>query len=161
MPEQERMSTFDMPHYRIKIPNGGVVPEYAYLEPLRKSELNQFTVNRFECNWLDFWQVADFDCEAFIKFVYRGQILGLVRFALYPYPPNNEQPEIVEIMQIESVRDRLKLLFPVGLWLIWYAAKISIDFNCSADERGSVLTLTSVEAAIDYYQNKVKMEGLG
>jgi hypothetical protein len=43
MPEQERMSTFDMPRYRIRIPNGGVVPEYAYLEPLRKSELNSLS----------------------------------------------------------------------------------------------------------------------
>jgi hypothetical protein len=65
-------------------------------------------------------------------------------------------------MQIESVRDKLKLLFPVGLWLIWYAAKISIDFNCSADERGSVLTLTSVEAAIDpNYTMVIIAENLG
>jgi hypothetical protein len=161
MPEQEKMSSFDMPSYRISVLNEDRVLEYAYLEQLSELDLNQPTASRFECNWLDFWKGADFDCEAFIKFVYRGQILGLIRLALYPYPFNNGQAEFVEIMNIESIRGKLKILFPVGRWLIWYAAKVSVDFNCTANERGSVLILISLEAAIDYYQNQVKMEGRG
>jgi hypothetical protein len=88
MPEQEKMSSFEMPRYRINVLNEDRVLEYAYLEQFSELDLNQFTPSRFECNWPDFWKGADFDCEAFIKFVYRGQILGLIRFAIYPYPPN-------------------------------------------------------------------------
>jgi hypothetical protein len=161
MSEQERMSSFDMPRYSINVLNKDRIIENAYLEQLSELDLNSSTVSRFECSWLDFWKGADFACEAFIKFVYRGEILGLIRFALYPYPLNNGQAEFVEIVQIESIRGQLKIPFPVGRWLIWYAAKISADFNCTADQRGSVLTLISLEAAIDYYQNQVKMEGLG
>jgi hypothetical protein len=161
MPEQEKMSGFEMPRYRIDVLNENRILEYAYLEQLNEPDLNQSTASHFECSWLDFWKGADFDCEAFIKFVYRGEILGLIRFVLYPYPLNNGKAEFVEIMQIESIRGKLKIPFPVGRWLIWYAAKISMDFNCTANERGSVMILISLEAAIDYYQNKVKMEGRG
>lgn len=161
MPEQEKMSSFDMPSYRINVLNGDRVIEYAYLEQLSETDLNQLTESHFECNWPDFWKGADFNCEAFVKFMYRGQTIGLIRFALYPYPVNNGQAEFVEIMNIESIRGKLKIPFPVGRWLIWYAAKVSAVFNCTADERGSVLTLISLESAMDYYRNQVKMEGLG
>jgi hypothetical protein len=161
MIRQEMMSSFDMPHFRVNVLNEDGIIEYADLEPLSEFDLNASTVSRFECSWLDFWKGADFACEAFIKFVYRGEIIGLIRFALYPYPLDKGHAEFVEIMNVESIRGKLKIPFPVGRWLIWYAAKISAIFSCTANAKGSVLILISLESAIDYYQNQVKMEGQG
>jgi hypothetical protein len=161
MSEQERMSIFNMPSYKINVTSGDRSEDFAYLEHLNEFDFDQLAESYFECNWLDFWEAADFNCEAFIKLKYRGQVLGLIRFALYPYPVGNGLPEVVEILNIESVREKIRISSPVGLWLIWYAAKISMEFDCTTDATGSAVTIISLEPAIDYYLNKVRMEGQG
>jgi hypothetical protein len=111
-------------------------------------------------NWLGFWERADFNCEAFITLRYKQKTQGLVRFALYPYPFPQGVPEFAEILHIEALEQQKREVTPVGFWLIWYVVQISFLY-CSGDENGSLVMLDSIPQAIDYYRDKVIMDGLG
>ena len=155
------MSSSQLPSYRVnvKTQNG---QESAFLEEATQSDIDRITSDlRFNCNWEGFFTEADFDCEVFIKLQYQDKIYGLIRFAIYPYPPKDGKPEIIEIAQIEAPREPTRTISPIGLWLIWYATKIAIDFGFSGDIDGSIILLQSLEPAIDYYRDKVMMEGMG
>lgn len=109
------------------------------------------------CNWQKFWDDADFNCEAIVKLTFRQNILGLIHFALYPYPYPNNSPEYLEIIHIECLNKNKRLVNPVGFWLIWYATKIALEF-CQGDEDENILLLVALEEAFDYYKDKVMME---
>ena len=49
---------------------------------------------------------------------------------------------------------------PVGFWLLWYAIQIGLQY-CVGEADRSLIRLDSLEDAIPYYRDKVKMEGLG
>jgi hypothetical protein len=84
------------PIYRVKVMDNLGKEKYAYLEPAQQSDIPSSNSPDFTFAWRDFWQKSDFDCEAIIK-SYQGDILGLIRFGIYPYPfPRN----------------------PVGFWLL-------------------------------------------
>jgi hypothetical protein len=53
-----------------------------------------------------------------------------------------------------------KAVNPVGFWLLWYALKIGLQ-HCVGDADGTLIRLDSIEDAIPYYRDKVKMEELG
>jgi hypothetical protein len=112
-------------------------------------------------DWLNFWLRLDSDCEAIVKLECEGEIQGLVHFALYPYPPKNDRPEYLEIIHIETIQSPSRNVEPVGLYLIWYATQTSLDFDCAGNNDGSIVELDALESAIDYYREKVMMEGQG
>lgn len=89
-----------------------------------------------------------------------SHIQGIIKFALYPYPHPSGIPKFTEILNLESLPKETRSASPVGLWLIWYAVKMCLEFGCSGDSNGSVLVLISVESAIPYYRDQVKMEEL-
>jgi hypothetical protein len=155
------MSESPLPTYKVKILKDNLVKDYAYLEEANQYDINEISrLPDFQCNWARLWDITDFDCEALVKLIYQGEIQGIIKFALYPYPPPSGIPEFTEILNIESLPKETRRVHPVGLWLIWYAVTMCLEYGCSGDSNGSVLLLTSVESAIPYYQDKVKMEGL-
>lgn len=68
----------------------------AVLSEARQSDMPQ----DWTCEWVTFWARSDFDCEAIIKMEYRNHLMGLIRFAIYPYPC--DEPEFVYIHNVES-----------------------------------------------------------
>ncbi len=113
-----------------------------------------------KCDWLNIWNHLYPDYEAIVKLECDSGIQGLIHFALYPYPQKDGRPEYLEVIHIEAIQSPIRLK-PVGLFLLWYATKISLDFGCSGNDEGSIVELDAPETAIDYYRNKVKMEGKG
>lgn len=113
------------------------------------------------CDWLYFWSRLDSDCEAIVKLEAGGNVQGLIHIALYPYPLQTDRPEYLEIIHIETIQSPRRTVNPVGLYLIWYAAKTSLIFDCTGNDSGSVVELDALESAIDYYRDKVMMEGRG
>lgn len=128
------------------------------LEPAIVTDLPTSGQLGWTCDWQNLWENSDFDCEAIVKLQVRGQILGLMKFALYPYPTNT--PEFLEVLNLEALQGQERSVKPVGLWLLWYAATISLA-RCSGDDRGTLMQLDAMEVSIEYYRNKVRMEGLG
>lgn len=159
------MSENQLPTYVVKILKDGLSGD-AYLAEANERDIAEISaLQDFSCDWKALWENADFDCEALVKMTHQSQIQGIVKFGLYPYPATDGTPEFVEILNIESLTEDRKTVYPVGYWLIWYAVKICLEVGCSGDSSGgdssdSVLFLISVELAIPYYQDKVKMEGL-
>lgn len=148
------------PSYRVKAlsQTGGFVD--AYLEPANKGDMPSMNSTDWTFDWRGFWTKADFNCEAIVKLSYQREVLGLIRFALYPYPCSDDAPEYLEILHLQCVSRDRRLVNPVGFWLIWYALKIGLKY-CVGDNDGILVSLDSVEEAIPYYRDKVKMEGLG
>jgi hypothetical protein len=144
--------------YTVKVTDNVGIAQQAVLEPATETDMP----TDWTCNWVNFWNRADFDCEAIIKLSSQGMLLGLVRFALYPYTGlgNAENFEYVEILHLEALPRKERLLQPVGLWLIWYAVRIALDF-CPGETDGILLRLDATKAAIPCYRDKVMMEGLG
>ena len=112
-------------------------------------------------DWFNFWSRLDPDCEAIVKLESDGKIQGLIHLAVYPYPIENDRPEYLEIIALEATRPPDRRINLVGLYLIWYTSKTSLKLSCGGNEDGSIVRLNSLESAIDYYQNQVKMEGRG
>jgi hypothetical protein len=144
--------------HTVKVIDNIGVAQQAVLEPATEADMP----TDWTCNWVNFWNRADFDCEAIIKLSSQGMLLGLVRFALYPYIGlgKAENFEYVEILHLEALPRKERLLQPVGLWLIWYAVRIALD-SCPGETDGTLLRLDAMKAAIPYYRDKVMMEGLG
>ncbi len=132
----------------------------AYLEEAIISDMLLISLPKWTFDWSYFWEQADFACEAIIKLSYGGEILGLIRMALYPYYGDNRQPEYLEILHLESIPNDNRSVNPVGFWLLWYACAISID-NCQGDDNGVFVKLDSLQDAIHYYRDKVKMDEVG
>jgi hypothetical protein len=148
------------PSYRVKALGQTEAFLDAYLEPASEGDMPSINSTDWTFDWRSFWTKTDFGCEAIVKLSYQGEVLGLIRFGLYPYPFPGDAPEYLEILHLECVpRDR-RLVNPVGFWLIWYALKIGLKY-CVGDDDGILVRLDSVEEAIPYYRDKVKMEGLG
>lgn len=140
--------------YIVKVTDNTGVAQQAVLEPAIEADMP----TGWTCNWVNFWDKADFNCETIIKLSSQGTLLGLVRFALYPYIGfgNTENFVYVEILNLEALPRKDRLLQPAGLWLIWYAVRIALDF-CPGEADGTLLRLDATKA----YRHKVMMEGLG
>jgi hypothetical protein len=115
----------------------------------------------FKFDWRYFLSRLDSDCEAIVKLESEGKIQGLIHFAFYPYPPKDGKPEYVEIVALETTQLPYRTVQPIGYYLIWYATKMSLEFGCTENDDGSIVELYSLQPVIDYYRDKVKMEGRG
>lgn len=132
----------------------------ASIHEASKTDILSLNDRDWSCNWQRFWEDADWDCEGIIKLTFQEKILGLIHIALYPYPYPNNQPEYLEILHIECLNKKKREVNPVGFWLIWYVTKIALSY-CTGNLEGEIVVLDALEVAIDYYQNKVKMEEIG
>ena len=151
-----------IPSYRVKVLGQQTRADLdAYLEPANEDDMPSLTSSGWIFDWKGFWTKTDFECEAIIKLSYQRKVLGLIRFGLYPYPfPTDNAPDYLEILHLQCVSRDRRQVNPVGFWLIWYALKIGLKY-CVGDDDGTLVRLDSVEEAIPYYRDKVKMEGLG
>jgi hypothetical protein len=155
MPES-RLST-----YSVEILKDSLV-DVAYLAEVDERDIAEISLMPdFQCDWATLWSKTDFNCEALVKLTYQGKIQGIVKFALFPpYPLPEQVPEFIEILNLESISGKNRIISPVGLWLIWYVVATCLKVGCVGDSQGSVLLLISVKLAIPYYRDKVRMEGL-
>lgn len=149
-----------MENYSVNVLNQEGVKVIAQLEQVQKKDIQSLTNKDWRCNCQGFWNQADWDCEAIIKLTFDEEVLGLIHFALYPFPALNNIPDYVEILHIECLNQPKRLVNPVGFWLIWYATKVALKY-CQGNSEGELLVLDAVEDAIDYYRDKVKMEEIG
>jgi hypothetical protein len=132
----------------------------VYLSAARQEDIEAVS-SILDFDWLNFWSRLYPDCEAIVKLESEGKIQGLIHIGLYPYPFGNDRPEYLEIIALEATQPPDRLVSPVGLYLVWYAAKMSLEVGCTGNEDGSTVRLNSLESAIDYYRDRVKMEGRG
>ncbi|MEM9273025.1 MAG: hypothetical protein AAGA80_08695 [Cyanobacteria bacterium P01_F01_bin.143] len=158
------MTNTATPSYRVDVQSrsvgGSLQNDVAYLEEATKNDMPSDNSPNWNCNWIEFWQKADFDCEAIIKLSFREELLGLIRFALYPFYGDITPPEYLEILHLECLPRQNRNCNPVGFWLIWYACQVSLNY-CVGDDDGTLIRLDALDSAISYYENKVQMIGLG
>lgn len=109
-------------------------------------------------NWKRLWEITNFDYQSIIKISYNNSVLGLIRYAVYV--SSEGTPYSLEILQLESAPKNLKLVAPLGKWLIWYAVETALKF-CIPDEDGTLVSLDSLEDAIAYYRDIIGMEPRG
>ena len=147
------------PIYRVRVLDQSGVKQYAYLKPAQEEDMLPRNSHNWTFNWREFWKNADFDCEAIIKIFCQGKVLGLARLGLFPYP-SDDAPEYLEILHIQCVSKSRRQVNPVGFGFFWYALKIGLQY-CVGDADGTLIRLDSIEDAIPYYRDKVKMEKLG
>jgi hypothetical protein len=150
-----------LPTYSVKIISDGL-PGTAYLTEADESDIAEVSIlPGFQCHWETLWKNTDFNCEALVKITYQGKIQGIVKFGLFPpYDPPDKAPQFIEILNIESIARKDRIISPAGLWLIWYVVEMCLKVGCGGDSQGSILVLVSLESAISYYRDKAKMEGL-
>lgn len=148
------------PIYRVKVLDNSGIEGDAYLEPAKEEDMPTASSQDWSFNWCGFWRNTDFDCEAIVKLSYQGEIMGLVRFALYPYPFPDDAPQYIEILHLECIQTSRRQVNPVGFWLLWYTLQIAFKY-CVGEADGTLIRLDSLEDAIPYYRDKVKMEGIG
>ena len=82
------------PSYQVKVFDWSGMELNAYLEPVLEPDLPPRSSPDWTFDWRGFWQNTDFECEAIIKLSCRGEIFGLVRFGLYPYPFPDDAPHL-------------------------------------------------------------------
>lgn len=109
--------------------------------------------SNWSCSWTRFWERTDFDCERIIKLSFEDQLLGLLRYGLYPYPGS---PVFLEVTNLETTPTN-RMAEPVGRWLLWYATQTALRF-CSATDNQALVFLVSLSSAVRYYEEKVQME---
>lgn len=147
------------PIYKVKVLNKLGMELDAILEPAQEKDMPPMSPPDWTFDWRNFWRDTDFNCAAIIKLSMRGEVLGLIRFALYPYRFSGNAPEYLEILHLQCVSKERRLVNPVGFWLLWYAVQIGLKY--CVDNNGRLIILDSLEDAIPYYRDKVNMEGLG
>ena len=146
-----------MDTYQIKLSSTNQV---IYLSEATRADI-EFVRSSLTFNWLDFWSRLYPECEAIVKLESEGKIQGLIHLIIYPDPLKGDSPKYLEIIAVEAIQPPDRLVSPVGLYLIWYASKMSLELGCTGSEDGSLVRLNSLESAIDYYRNQVRMEGKG
>lgn len=148
------------PSYRVRVVERSGIELDAELEPALEEDMPSRSSPDWTFDWRGFWQNTDFDCEAIIKLSCRGEVFGLVRFGLYPYPFVDNAPQYLEILHLQCVSKPRRSVNPVGFWLLWYAVQICLQY-CVGEADGTLIRLDSLEEAIPYYRDKVRMEELG
>ncbi|MFQ4143653.1 hypothetical protein [Chlorogloeopsis sp. ULAP02] len=79
--------------YEVKVRLKSRIEQVAFLSPAKVDDMP----TNWSFDWSGLWQRTDFECQNIVKLVYAGQIWGLVRYGLYPYPGS---PEFLEIEQL-------------------------------------------------------------
>jgi hypothetical protein len=144
--------------YQVKVQIESTVEETAFLSFATIEDMP----TDWDFDWLSLWQNTSFECQNIIKLVYEGEVWGLVRYGLYPYPGFPKYLEIEHIEAHPTSRGEVaeRFIEPIGKWLIWYAIKVGLK-SCQTEPDDPLVILSAVEKAVAYYRNKVEMEYVG
>jgi hypothetical protein len=137
----------------ISIKNTRVI---ATLEPAKEEEMPTF--GKWNFDWKNIWRITNFQYQNIIKLSYQDSLSGLIRYAVYT--SEEDVPYLLEVLHLESVPKDQRLVSPIGSWLIWYAVQTGLEY-CIPDESDTLISLDSLEDAIPYYRDIIKMESLG
>ncbi|AFZ34289.1 hypothetical protein Sta7437_0694 [Stanieria cyanosphaera PCC 7437] len=97
---------------------GNEIVTFAYLEEATEEDIPSNDSPDWTFDWTSLWNKADFECEAIIKLSFNKEVLGLIRFALYPFCSDNLEPEYLEILHLECISNVKRFIDPVGFWLL-------------------------------------------
>ncbi|MFN4886921.1 MAG: hypothetical protein ACK47D_10005 [Pseudanabaena sp.] len=116
---------------------------------------------KWDFNWLYIWTLTDFEVQKIVKLVYENKVYGLVRFSEFEI----ENISVIEIEQLEAISTSrygidLRLVDPIGKWLIWYVAKIALE-NKNIKNSEPLIYLSAKLDAVDYYRDAINMEYIG
>jgi hypothetical protein len=130
--------------------------------------LSPAAVEDMPSNWDFFWSIlwenTSFEYQNIAKLTCEGQVWGLVRYSVYPIS-DRQNVMVLEIEHLEANPisrgevDR-RLVEPIGKWLIWYAARVALQYCLCADD-DTAIVLAAVPDAVDYYRDVIEMEYLG
>ncbi|MDZ8257984.1 hypothetical protein [Nostoc sp. ChiQUE01b] len=127
------------------------------LKPAKKEDM--IISDKWSFNWKELWEKTDFEYQNIIKLSYKDNILGFIKYAVYVSEENI--PYALEVLQLESVPKSTRQVAPIGQWLLWYVSQVALSF-CTLNENDEVLVyLDSLEEAIPYYKDIIKMEPKG
>lgn len=164
------MNRYNLGSYDVEINIESKEKQFAQLNPASKEDLPRERTKKnpagWDMNWCYLWERTDFSLEDIIKLVCNKQVFGLVRYALYQVPGQNN-PEIYfwEIQQLEANpvsrgRGQIRLIKPIGKWLIWYCLKVALEYGHQYNNKPLVV-LSSYPQAVDYYRDVIGMEFRG
>lgn len=136
--------------WTVPVKTGGRKQE-AILKPATAADMP----DNWTFSWREFWSQTNFEYQKIIKLSLQGQVLGLIRYAVYSDDEETSGggvPYLLEVLHLECMPKSIRLAEPVGRWLLWYAAKTGLKF-CTPKENDPLISLDSVEDAIPYYSN--------
>ncbi|MFO5491600.1 MAG: hypothetical protein ACLBM6_03415 [Cuspidothrix sp.] len=142
--------------YVIPVTTVTKIPTKAILEPAQKKDMP--VSGEWEFAWQELWDKTDFENQDIVKITYDGILSGLIRFAVYS--TEDGIPYLLEVLHLECLRQNKRSIEPLGRWLLWYVVQIGLTLSTVA-ENDPLIQLDSVEDAIEYYRDVVKMEPLG
>ncbi len=123
---------------------------------ITKATLQDMPRENWQCAWVRLFENTNEQYgEGLVKMEYQGSVMGLMKFAFYPDPP--DRIEVLEILNLEALPRGQRIVNPVGRWLIWYAANLALNY-CPPEPTAQILFLNSVQAAFSYYRDKIGME---
>ncbi len=149
---EERMYSIGV--YIVSVRTMTQEPVEAIVEPATAEDMP----DNWTFSWREIWSKTNFEYQKIIKLSSQGFILGLIRYAVYL--SEDDTPYLLEVLHLESMPRNRKLVEPIGKWLLWYAIQAGLEF-CTPEENGALISLDSVEDAIPYYRDIIKMEPLG
>lgn len=143
--------------YKVPVNTQAQTSIQVRLEPAKEEDMP--ISSKWNFKWKELWEKTDFEYQNIIKLSYKDTLLGLIRYAVYLTDENI--PYLVEVLHIQSVPKDTRMVAPIGQWLLWYAVQIALNF-CTFNENDEALVyLDSLEDAIPYYRDIIKMESLG
>lgn len=137
----------------------------ARIEPAKKDSLP--TDWAFEWDYI--WEITSFDCEAIIQLTVEGNLWGLIRYGLYPFPA--QKPNFLWLHHLEAHPARRPpeeyayrrsppsppnpYVDPVGRWLMWNICRTALDY-CN-HEPDPLIVVEAKSNAVDYYRDVIGM----
>ena len=150
------MSKYTIGSYKVPVKNAKSIVCMATIEIAKEEDMP--TDSQWNFCWQNIWKTTNFKYQQIIKISYNLSVLGLLRYAVYE--DEEDKPYLLEVLHLESAPKDLKLVEPLGKWLIWYAVQTALVF-CTLGDDDTLVTLDSVEEAITYYEDIIKMEPRG
>ncbi|OCQ88993.1 hypothetical protein BCD64_04425 [Nostoc sp. MBR 210] len=143
--------------YQVPVKTQAQTSILVRLEPAKEEDMP--IAGQWNFNWKELWKKTDFEYQNIVKLSDNNTILGLIRYAVYLTDENI--PYLLEVLHLESVPKDIRLVRPVGQWLLWYAVQTALNF-CNLNQNDEALVyLDALETAISYYGDIIKMEPLG
>lgn len=159
------MTTTDPPSYLVPVRDSTGLVIKAFVGPADREDLPI----DWAFDWLYIWDRSEFNCQTVVKMAVNGNLWGLMRYSLFPFPSAKPNFLLLEELEAHPARrpsesyayKRLPppppspYVSPIGKWLIWHACRTALDY-CNL-EQDPLLVLEAKADAVDYYSDTIKM----